>query len=76
MHYFYNQSDKEQVSDYESPKPRRRRRRRDESRDERDGEARYSRRRGPVIGQAPNPDFDRVRPKIDNHGQVSQRHHR
>ena len=53
-------------SEYESPKPRRRRRRRDVSRDDRDEDIRYSRRRGPVIGQAPNPDFDRVKPKIDN----------
>ena len=37
---------------------------------------RYSRRRGPVIGQARNPDFDRVKPKIDNHGHINSRHNR
>ena len=61
----------------ETPKPRRRRRRRDESREEVDTDMRYNRqRRGAMIGQAPNPNFDKVRPKIDNHGHVSQRHNR
>ena len=63
----------------ETPKPRRRsrRRKRDEPRDEVDTtEMRYNRRRGATIGQAPNPNFDKVRPKIDNHGHVSQRHNR
>jgi len=28
-----------------------------------------------VIGQAPNPNFDKVKPKIDNHGQQRQQRH-
>ena len=56
----------------ESPKPRRRRRR--GHAEDRGEDARYSRRRGPVIGQAPNPDFSRIKPKIDNHGATSQHH--
>merc|ERR1712029_65706 len=73
------ESDKEEVSEPESPKPRRRRRNRRGENDKedtgRDNETRYSRRRGPVIGQAPNPNFDKVKPKIDNHGQQRQQRH-